>query len=308
MESNCYDRASKACERTSEPKRNSSSNLQVASCNLQFAVLFFLSLLFFCFVGAGPVSNATDLLGQGNAAFDREDYAIALDLYRRAEAKIADPGWLAFNEGAALYRLGRYREAEIQYWLSRQDATGPRLHRVLYDLGNSVFRQAGPREAALLERAIGFYEECLRQPELDQELASDARHNLALARQLLKTAKAGSENPPNEPNRESKRSDDSKPNIQPTPAGVNPGDDDNTGSGQRPADVQDSDPRANSRNAQRQPGIGNLPPIAESDQSMPLSSEDISAYLQTITERILKERRSHYGKSASRPSQNVKDW
>jgi len=319
MESCCYTRAGGACERRSVlvSKRDVTRlarggplpNLQFAICNLQFAFLFFLSLSLPWFViGANPAFDAADMLRQGNAAFDREEYETALNFYRQAESKIADPGWLAFNEGAALYRLSRYREAEIQYWLSRQDATGPRLHRVLYDLGNSILRQASARDAALLERAIGFYEECLRQPELDQELANDARHNLALARELLKTAKAGTENHPNEPNRDSKRPDDSKPKTQPGSTGLNPGDDDNAGSGQRPAEASDSDNQGNSKNPQRQPGIGNLPPVPDSDQFVPLNSDDTSAYLRKVTERILKERRSHYAKSASRPSQNVKDW
>src|SRR5262249_47026614 len=152
------------------------------------------------------------------------------------------------------------------------------------------------------------YEECLRQPELEVKLATDARHNLALARQLLKAAKAGAENRPNEPNRDSQRPEDSKAKTQPSFSGVNPGDDDGAGSGQRPAEGSEADHQTNSKNALRQPGIGNLPPIPDSDQTVPLGSDDISAYLQKVTERILKEQRTHYAKSAGRPSQNVKDW
>jgi hypothetical protein len=303
-----YTQASRAGRRLGKLKRNPFANSHFEIGNLHFAVFFFVSLLLPWLVGASPVLDASDLFREGNAAFDHEDYQTALDLYHRAEGKIADPGWLAFNEGAALYRLGRYREAEIQYWLSRQDATGPRLHRVLYDLGNSRLRQAGSRDAALLERAIGSYEECIRQPEIDPVLANDARHNLALARQLLKMAKAGAENRPNEPNRDFQRPEEPKAKAQPSSSGVSPGDEDGTGSGQRSAEASESDHQTNSKNAQHQPGIGNLPPIPDSDQSMPLSSEDISAYLQKVTERILKERRNHYGKSVSRPSQNVKDW
>ena len=296
-----YTMASGTGKRPGELRRN-------PFVNLHFAVFFFVSLLLPWLVGASPVLDASDLFREGNAAFDHEDYQTALDLYHRAEGKIADPGWLAFNEGAALYRLGRYREAEIQYWLSRQDATGPRLHRVLYDLGNSIFRQAGSRDPALLERAISLYEACLRQPELEDELANDARHNLALARQLLKMAKAGGENRSNEPNRDSQHPEEPKAKVQPSSSGVNPGDEDGAGSGQRPAEGSESDHQTYSKDAQRQPGIGNLPPIPDSDQSVLLNSEDIRAYLQKVAERILKERRGHYAKSAGRPSQNVKDW
>jgi len=283
--------------------------LKFAICNLQFAILFFLCLSLPVFLlGAEATSDGADLLRQGNAAFEREDYENALSLYRRAEGKIDDPGWLAFNEGAALYRLGRYREAEIHYWLSRQDAIGPRLHRVLYDLGNAVLRQAGPRDVALLQRAIGFYEECLTQPDLDPELEHDARHNLALARALLKRAKAGKESRPEESTQGHNHAEDSKPQTQPNLGSSIPGVDDDAGSGQRPSEGSEHDSRGDSKNPKHHPGIGNLPPVPDSDQLVPLNSEDISLYLKKAADRILRERRGYHGKSSSRPSQNVKDW
>src|SRR5262249_34392419 len=125
---------------------------------LQSSVLI-LSFTTTLLLAASPFSDAEDLLHQGNTAFARGDYETALGYYRQAEGQIADPGLLAFNEAAALYKLGRYREAEIHYWLARQDAAGERLARVLYDLGNAVFQQASSKDVPLLQRAIGFYEE-----------------------------------------------------------------------------------------------------------------------------------------------------
>jgi hypothetical protein len=276
---------------------------------LRFAsfILACLSLSFFL-SGAGPASDALDVLRQGNAAFERDEYELSLSLYRRAEGKIADPGWLAFNEGAALYKLGRYREAEIHYWLSRQDAVGPRLARILYDLGNAVFRQAGSKDAALFQRAIGFYEECLSQAKADPELLENARHNLALARELLKKSKAGNQNPPEPSNPGNKQPRDSIPEMQPNHVGSNSGLEDDSGSGRQTTEGSDREEEGNSKKASRQPGIGNLPPVPDSDELVPLNSKDTSAYLKKAAERILKERRGHYGKSGSRPSQNIKDW
>ena len=109
-----------------------------------------ISLLCFLFavlvMAASPSSEAEKLLDRGNTAFVKGEYETALSYYRQAEGRITDPGLLAFNEGAALYKLGRYREAEIHYWLTRQEAMGERLARVLYDLGNAVFQQAGSRD------------------------------------------------------------------------------------------------------------------------------------------------------------------
>ena len=122
------------------------SHAPLAGLRLSILILICFSLSFL--PAAEPASDALDVLRQGNEAFERNDYELSLSFYRRAEGKISDPGWLAFNEGAALYKMGRYREAEIHYWLSRQDAAGPRLARILYDLGNTVFRQAGSKDAS----------------------------------------------------------------------------------------------------------------------------------------------------------------
>jgi hypothetical protein len=273
---------------------------------LAIFILVCLSLLFLS--GAEPASDALDVLRQGNEAFERNDYELSLSFYRRAEGKIADPGWLAFNEGAALYKLGRYREAEIHYWLSRQDAAGPRLARILYDLGNAVFQQAGSKDASMFQRAIGFYEESLSQPDADPELLENARHNLALARELLKKSKAGNQNPPEPSNPGNKQPRDSIPEMQSNNAGSDSGLEDDGGAGRQSSEGSDREDEGNPKKSSRQPGIGNLPPVSDSDQLVPLNSKDTSAYLKQAAERILKERRGHYGKSASRPSQNIKDW
>jgi Ca-activated chloride channel family protein len=268
----------------------------------------------FCFFGAiflvaaSPSSDADDLLERGNAAFAREEYETALGYYRQAEARIADPGLLAFNEAATLYKLGRYREAEIHYWLARQDAAGARLARVLYDLGNAVFQQAGRQDAPLLQRAVGFYEECLTHNDAEPELLANARFNLQLARERLKRARAAKENPGDESKPGRKPGEESTPETQPPPIGAEAGLENDSGAGQRVAVGSEKENRTDSQNTKRQGGIGNLPPVPDTDQLVPLTSMDTDAYLQKAAERILSEHRAFYGKSVSRPSQNLKDW
>src|SRR5262249_10962148 len=114
----------------------------------------------------------------------------AVEFFTRAEERGTDPGLVAFNKAAALYRQGQYREAELHYLRCREEATGERLVRVLYDLGNAILQQAQDREARRLEQAISFYEECLRQGAAGTELGEDVRFNLRLARALLVRAKA----------------------------------------------------------------------------------------------------------------------
>jgi Ca-activated chloride channel family protein len=259
-------------------------------------------------IGASPTSDAENLLERGNLAFGRGEYETALGYYRQAEGRIGDPGLLAFNEGATLYKLGRYREAEIHYWLSRQDAAGDRLTRVLYDLGNAVFQQAGSRDAPLLQRAIAFYEECLSHADADPDLLLNARFNLELARERLKRAKAAKENPSDEPKGSNKPEEDLSSKSQPPEIGAEAGLESDAGPGRRVAEGAGAENATDSQSAKRQGGIGNLPPVPDTDQLVPLTSLDTSAYLRKTAERILHEHRAYYGKSATRPSQNLKDW
>ena len=283
-----------------EDREPPARNLQSSSLVLCFLAIVLLA--------ASPSFEAEDLLDRGNTAFARGDYEKALGYYHQAEGRIADPGLLAFNEAAALYKLGRYREAETHYWLTRQDATGDRLARVLYDLGNAVFQQAGSKDAPLLQRAVGFYEECLSHTDADAELLVNAGFNLQLARERLKRAKAAKENPSDEPKPGRKPGEESTPDSQPPAIGAEAGLETDAGSGQRAAEGSEKENRTGSQNSKRQGGVGNLPPVPDTDQLVSLTSMDTDAYLKKAAERILSEHRAHYGKSASRPSQNLKDW
>jgi tetratricopeptide (TPR) repeat protein len=294
-------------KRTRNDKSVSNSPLTLP--NLRPAVFFLFLLSYFTVLaGADSTSSAEEELRQGNAAFDRNDFETALNLYQQAEGKFSDPGLLAFNEGAALYRLGRYREAEIHYWLCRQDAVGQRLVRVLYDLGNAVYRQAGDKDKAIFERAIEFYEECLKNPDTDPELAENARHNLALALAALKKTKGAAPNRPEESSPDNKPTDDRNRQSPPNSTGSSPGTEDDTGSGQQVAHGSEHEDLTKSQKPGRRPGVGNLPPIPDSDQLTPLNLNDTAEYLKQAADRILRERRGHYGKSIFRPAQNIKDW
>jgi Ca-activated chloride channel family protein len=289
--------------------RIGADGLKIRPTNLELrsSVLVLIFVMGVLLSAASPFSDAEDLLYRGNTTFARGDYETALGYYRQAEGQIADPGLLAFNEAAALYKLGRYREAEIHYWLARQDAAGERLARVLYDLGNAVFQQASNKDVPLLQRAIGFYQECLSHSDADPELVLNAQFNLQLARERLKKAKVEKENPSGESKPGTKPGDDSTPDTQP-PASAAAGLESDAGAGQRAVDGSENETKTNPQSAKHQGGIGNLPPVPDTDQLTPLTSFDTSAYLRKASERILSEQRAHYGKSAFRPSQNLKDW
>jgi tetratricopeptide (TPR) repeat protein len=284
----------------------------LAICHSRFTVLpLVIAILGLFLLAAAPAADAVDLVRRGNAAFALEQYETAQELYEQAEIRATDPGLIAFNEGAALYRLGRYREAEIHYLLSRQDADGERLPRVFYNLGNTLLKESRDRDAKLIERAIRCYEECLRQASAPAELLENARHNLKLAKVLLERAKK-TKNPdyPNEqnPNNWPPHTEDAGNESQDPRIGSDLLDSRNGGRPGRPFQPGDHDSEGARSGQPREGGMGNLPPIPDEDKLVPLSSEDTSAYLKKAADRILEERRKYHLISVARPSQNIKDW
>src|SRR5262245_39430200 len=113
-------------------------------------------LLALALVSATPAGDPLQLVRQGNAAFERGDYPAALRFYEQAEPLITDPGLVASNKAAALYRLERYRDAELHYRYCLSDTTGQRRAEVLYDLANCLVQQEQGRSAKLLSDAISL--------------------------------------------------------------------------------------------------------------------------------------------------------
>jgi tetratricopeptide (TPR) repeat protein len=159
-------------------------------------------------LGAASLADVEDLVRQGNAAFARGDYAKAAAHYEEAEARSTDPGLVAFNKATALFEDGQYDEAAKHYWLCLGDAgaeaerllrrepgaalpdrvckaAGPRLAKVLYDLGNCELQRSKGTDGEALAWAAILYGECLRAKPVDSSLRDDARHNLEVARDLL---------------------------------------------------------------------------------------------------------------------------
>lgn len=261
-------------------------------------------------LGAGASQTPEDSVRRGNVAYTREDYAAAVEHYTRAEARITDPGLAAYNKAASLYRLGHFRDAELHYRRARSDAEGARLPRALFGLGNSLVQRAQDRDADALREAVDCFEQCLRSPDADPELAESARHNLELAKLLWLQArsrpdKANDDRPP--------QSDD--PRARPPGADRDP----RHGASERGPGVPDpsgepspvklepgQDPVAAAQ--QPAPGAGQLPAVPDRADLVPMASEDAAEHLQRAAARVLSERREHRQRMARPPSVNVLDW
>ena len=107
-------------------------------------------------LGWSATPTPDDFVRQGNAAFERQDYQAAVDLYARAEERTTDPGLVAFNKATACYRVGRFAEAAAGYRRCLEDEQAPpeRRARAFYDLGNALVKQSGDASAALLAQAV----------------------------------------------------------------------------------------------------------------------------------------------------------
>jgi tetratricopeptide (TPR) repeat protein len=240
-----------------------------------------------------PSPGPVELVRRGNTAFHREDYERAAAAYAQAAERLTDPGLAAFNRAGALYRQGRYREAELVYRCCLEDAAGWRRIHALVGLGNAQVQQGPERGAGVLREAIRRYEECLREDGLDPDLVTDVRHNLELAKLLLVQALARPQDPPSSPpdagqespRPQGQRDEPRDGGEQPGPGGLDPRGD------RVPVQRQPGmDPQATEEPA---PGAGQLPPVPDQEEMAPLSREDAENHLRRAAARILSDYKAH---------------
>jgi Ca-activated chloride channel family protein len=262
-------------------------------------------------LGAAPLADVDELLREGNAAFHRGDFRAAVRFYEQAEVDTPDPGLIAYNKAAALYRQGDYREAELHYRRSLEDADVVRLPRVLYDLGNCLVQRAERYDVALLEEALRCYERCLTPEPVDAAFAGDVRHNLELAKLLWLKAKAAKEerdrhhpgmgdddpNPPGNRNEFLRGSDGDRSGADPLGKAA-----------ARPSQPGDTAFDSAKGDGKPPPGKGNLPPLPDDEDLVALSPEDTVEHLRRATLRIVHERQEHRQRTASQPFRNGMDW
>lgn len=133
--------------------------------------------------------EAARLVEQGNVLMAEGKHAEALAAYDEAAKRLPESPEVAYNRGLALYRLGRFDQAEPAF----QDALKadrPELEaRAKYNLGRAVHAAAEaaagqgelPQAADELQRAIRYYQDALQIAPQD----ADAVKNKELAGRLL---------------------------------------------------------------------------------------------------------------------------
>jgi Ca-activated chloride channel family protein len=263
----------------------------------------------FVFISAAPPA---EWLRRGNDELAAGHPAAALVEFGRAAEWTTDPGRVAFNEGVALYHLGRFREAEMDFRRSLADATGGRRTRAFYNLGCSLLGESQGRIAGPLRAAVASFEQGLAGIRSDDPLADPLRHNLELAKRMLDTVRTAS------PNQTEESPDDRQPGRPPLPRGGpddgNPPVGHDQGAAQTGPDGQplpkgktdgNSGPQTTDN---RPPGKGQLPPLPDEDALSPLSFEDARAHLQKAVERIAAERRAQLDRTAPAAATRFPEW
>jgi tetratricopeptide (TPR) repeat protein len=268
-------------------------------------------------ISAASPPDWQTLLRQGDAAYARGDYTAAAALYEQAGDRTTDPGLVAFDLAAAQYRLALAsdadrvrlaREAEQSYrcCIAPDD---PRRARALYGLGNALLLRAGDRDA--LEAGVESYRQCLVEPNLDEGLADDARHNLERARLLLLQM------PPAPAHTKDESAGDVPPKPQPSPretpgAQRNPGRDPTTGREKPDKNGEPAKPEKGTKpvetDAPPQPGSGNLPPVPDGVDLPPLTAQDAARHLELASQRIEEDYQAHRRAKTATPPANVRDW
>ncbi len=254
-------------------------------------------------VAAEAESAGQSALRRGQDAFARRDFAVALRFFDEAQPLLADPSLVAFNRGAAHYRLGQFSEASRAYRQALDDAAIPteRRDRARFDLGNSLLGQAGAKDRRLLEGAIAAYKQCLTGNPSDI-LKRDAEYNLAIAGRRLLALKPSETPPENDPNPKTNgepKSEDPKNSKQ---SAVSSAKDPPSKSG--PNETQ---PPEGTDASQKSPALAPITVLPDESNPIAMTPAQAAATLAAQVERIALERRRDR-QTRDIVSPHGKDW
>lgn len=276
-------------------------------------ILFITAALAVC--GGQPPRSVGELMRDADAAVLRGDLETAESLYAEAEPLTADPGLVAFNKGVILFRRGQYRQAELHLRRSLADAaiSPERRARGLFNLGDTLVKQAGDTDAKLLQTAIECYELVLREAT-DDGLKTDAAHNLELAKLLW--AKAVAKQPAKQRDRDWENPETPEPKTPPPPKkeeGKEPAVGDPKTKPDGKAKAEPTKEKVDSakdkvETPQQVPGSGNLPVVNEDPTAGPVTTEDADAILKRTAARLQRERQKLREETSQGERFRPNDW
>lgn len=268
-------------------------------------------------IAAADAMNPEELVRRGNAAFDRQEYEAAVKLFTEAEPLIPNPGIVAHNKAAALYRLGRFAEAQLHYERCLEEAEPHQRAALQFDLANCLLQQAqASSNGKLFRDTAAAYERCLAEPMIAEELKSSARHNLELAKLLwlqARLARAGQKEP--EPGNEPRNDPPAK--TPENPEKPDDGGNSQSGATPKPSPDKDGKTKPETKDGKQEPipttertaGRGNEKALPPDKQKLdPVPVETALKNLKRAAEKISDERTLYRLRAAPAPTRDVPDW
>ena len=269
---------------------------------------YFPTILLVLGISAGqPVGPRTvsDLERSARAALLVGDMGAALSELDELARMTPDPATVAAMQGYATAQLQNYRAAQGHYLAALDDTTSPAHQRAGWHYNRAVclMHLGGLNE---LRQAITHLEECLLLVE-DEALATDARHNLELAKLLWMQARqrATQKPKPNDEPADTPPIAETRPPLPPPNPTV--GDGDGTGRPTRPMSVTPAGtPTATT--AQRTAGVGKLPVKFQGERLPDWTEAELATYFDQLNARLANDRRTAADLTAAPRRPNVKDW
>jgi Ca-activated chloride channel family protein len=141
-------------------------------------------ILLFVFFFAGTWTDIfRSVPERAEQAYNKKDYAKALELYQEAQTRNPDSDTLSYNLGNTFYQLGKYEEAAKQYGRILEKESPAVAPPSLYNMGNTLFqmgRQTQNQE--FLQKSLKAYKQSIKVRPEDE----DAKYNYELVKRFLK--------------------------------------------------------------------------------------------------------------------------
>jgi len=151
-----------------------------------FPTAFFLFTVLGLLATASPV-QAYNAIDEGNKAFAAKDYSQALQHYREAQKKSPDDEMLHYNTGTALYKTGKFEEAEKELKAAILSTDSTLARNAMFNLA-SVYYRMGTAQNEPTQK-IARYKEAIavlkRSLDYDPEYLN-AKKNIEIIQQKLR--------------------------------------------------------------------------------------------------------------------------
>ncbi len=134
--------------------------------------------------------SAGTLVGEGNVAYEKEEYDQALAAYEEASVEKPESPYIYLNRGNVYYRKGDYGKATEMFEKAALKSMDLRLEaKARYNLGNCAFREGKRQTDSNLQKALEACQTSVSHYQSALKLAPDlhaAAHNIEVVRLTMK--------------------------------------------------------------------------------------------------------------------------